>query len=364
MQIANLLREPALLGGEKKSPALPKPAPHRIRRHRAIFISDLHLGTRGCKAALLSDFLAHNDCETLYLVGDIVDGWRLKRCWYWDDAHGEVLNAILKKVEDGTRVVYVPGNHDEAFRAYCGVLLAGVELRHEASHAAADGRRFLVVHGDHFDGIVTYAKWLAHLGDKAYDWALVLNDIVAAVRRRLGLPYWSLSAYLKRRVKNAAVFISNFEQALAREAKARGFDGVVCGHIHHAEMKTVGGVLYCNDGDWVESCTALTEDMRGRLEIVHWTQLVAEESVLPAIRGARLAPAFAAACVLRHVASVLPSVGYSVRDACGRLCRAMPSRHGPRTTENPYRHRRLGAADKWSGAHAESLAARIVGVGA
>ena len=252
-------------------------APHRNRRHRTIFISDIHLGTRGCKAELLADFLAHNDCKTLYLVGDIIDGWRLKEAWFWSPAHSAVLDLILAKVEAGTRVIYVPGNHDEVFRRYCGLNLAGVELMHEAIHETADGRALLVVHGDHFDGIVTYARWLAHLGDKAYDFALVLNDWFNAVSRRLGLPYWSLSAYLKRKVKNAASFICNFEQALAREARTRGLDGVVAGHIHHAQIKFIDGVLYCNDGDWVESCTALTEDGRGHLEIVHWTRVATEE---------------------------------------------------------------------------------------
>src|SRR5262245_59978623 len=229
-------------------------APERIRRHRTIFISDIHLGSPGCKAELLIDFLHHNDCRTLYLIGDIVDFWSLKRNPYWTGAHSRVMDAILAKVRDGTRVVYVPGNHDEAFRDYCGWILAGVELVPEARHRTADGREFLVVHGDHFDGIVTYARWLALLGDRAYAAALWLNNLVNAVRRRLGFSYWSLAAFLKHRVKNAAMFISDFEQAVARAAHDRGADGVVCGHIHHPEMKVIGDVLYCNDGDWVESC--------------------------------------------------------------------------------------------------------------
>jgi UDP-2,3-diacylglucosamine pyrophosphatase LpxH len=219
----------------------------------------------------LADFLTHNDCRVLYLVGDIVDGWSLKKGWFWTEAQSAVLNLILRKVEEGTRVIYVPGNHDEAFRDYCGVSLAGVELRFEAIHETADGRALLVVHGDHFDAVVTYARWLAHLGDRAYTLALILNDVLNAVRRRLGLPYWSLSAYLKYKVKNAASFISDFENALAREARTRNMDGVVAGHIHHAQTKWIDGVLYCNSGDWVESCTALTEDAQGRMEIVRWT---------------------------------------------------------------------------------------------
>jgi UDP-2,3-diacylglucosamine pyrophosphatase LpxH len=243
---------------------------------------------RGCKAELLADFLTHNDCQTLFLVGDIVDGWRLKKNWYWSPSHSAVLNAILRKVDEGTRVIYVPGNHDEVFRDYCGVSLAGVELRLETVHETADGRALLVVHGDHFDSIVTYARWLAHLGDYAYALALILNDGFNAIRRRLGLPYWSLSAYLKHKVKNAASFISDFEHALAREAKRRGFDGVVAGHIHHAETKVIDGVLYCNDGDWVESCSALVEDGRGCLEIVRWTSFAAEEERIGEDAAARV----------------------------------------------------------------------------
>jgi UDP-2,3-diacylglucosamine pyrophosphatase LpxH len=251
-------------------------APDLARRHRTIFISDVHLGTPGCKAELLADFLAHNDCRTLYLVGDIVDFWRLKRSWFWSAAHSIVIDAILAKVRGGTRVIYVPGNHHEAFRDYCGVLLAGVELLSETTHRTADGREFLVIHGDAFDGIVTYVRGLALLGDRAYATALWLNDVVNIARRRFGLSYWSLSAFLKHRVKNAASFIGDFEHAVARAAHLRGVDGVVCGHIHKAEIKTIDGIVYCNDGDWVESCTALIEDARGRLEIVEWTSFAYE----------------------------------------------------------------------------------------
>ncbi len=253
-------------------------APDRVRHHRTIFISDVHLGTPGCKAELLADFLTHNDCRTLYLVGDIVDFWRLKRSWFWSAAHSRVIDAILAKVKSGTRVIYVPGNHDEAFRDYCGVLLAGVELLSEAIHRTADGRELLVLHGDSFDGIVTYARWLAFLGDRAYAAALKLSDVVNLARRWFGLPHWSLSAFLKHKVKNAASFIADFEHAVARAAHLRGADGVVCGHIHNAQIRTIDGVLYCNDGDWVESCTALIEDARGRLEIVEWTSFAHERN--------------------------------------------------------------------------------------
>src|ERR1700712_2331731 len=208
----------------------------RFSRHRTIFISDTHLGTRGCKAEALADFLAHNDCETLFLVGDIVDGWHLKRRWDWTAAQNEVLAQILRKVDAGTRVIFVPGNHDEFARDYAGRLFGGVEITQEAIHETADGKRFWVLHGDRFDGVIACAKWLAHAGDWAYGLALRGNDVLFAVRKKLGLPYWSLSAWLKHKVKNAVEYVSQYEEILAREARLRGVDGVVCGHIHHAEI--------------------------------------------------------------------------------------------------------------------------------
>jgi UDP-2,3-diacylglucosamine pyrophosphatase LpxH len=264
-----------------------------VRRHRTIFISDVHLGTWGCKADLLADFLTRNGCDTLFLVGDIVDGWCLKRRWYWPEAHNRVVEALLHKIDTGTRVIYVPGNHDEVLRDYCGRTVAGVEILREAEHETADGKRLLVLHGDRFDGVIAYAKWLAHLGDRAYGVALHFNEICHKFRRALGLPYWSLSAYLKHKVKNALEYICRFEWAVAAEVRARGFDGVVCGHIHHAAIKTIDGILYLNDGDWVESCTALVEDMHGNLEILCWASpaasrecaqpgVVTEPAALPA----------------------------------------------------------------------------------
>jgi UDP-2,3-diacylglucosamine pyrophosphatase LpxH len=244
-----------------------------LTRYRSIFISDLHLGTRGCRSDFLLDFLRRTDSQKLYLVGDIVDGWRLRKSWYWDSSHDEIVRLILRKARAGTEVTYIPGNHDELFRAWMPMDMAGVKLRAEAVHTTADGRRLLVTHGDAFDSVVRYAKFLALLGDWAYTAALVLNRHFNTVRRRLGYPYWSLSAWLKRQVKEAVKAIDRFETALAGEARSRGFDGVVCGHIHHAEMRTVGGVLYVNDGDWVESCTALVEHHDGRLELVDWAAL-------------------------------------------------------------------------------------------
>ena len=244
-------------------------------RYRSVFISDTHLGTRGCRSDFLADFLRQTSCENLFLVGDIVDGWRLRKHWYWDETHDEVLRLILRHARAGAEVTYIPGNHDEIFRAWLplGLEVAGIKLRPEAVHVTADGKRLLVMHGDEFDSVVRYAKFLALLGDGAYTMALGLNRWFNIVRRRLGHPYWSLSAWLKRQVKGAVKAIDRFEVALAGEAKRRGFDGVVCGHIHHAEMRTVNGVLYLNDGDWVESCTALVEHMDGRLELVDWAAL-------------------------------------------------------------------------------------------
>ena len=244
-------------------------------RYRAVFISDVHLGTRGCRSDFLADFLRRMSCEHLFLVGDIIDGWRLRKSWYWDSGCDDVLRLILRHARAGAQVTYIPGNHDEMFRSWLpmGLEIAGIRLCREASHVTADGRRLLVIHGDEFDSVVRYAKFLALLGDGAYTAALGANRWFNAARRRLGYPYWSLSAWLKRQVKEAVKAIDRFETALAGEARRRGFDGVVCGHIHHAEMRRVNGVEYLNDGDWVESCTALVEHHDGRLELVDWAAL-------------------------------------------------------------------------------------------
>ena len=250
---------------------VPEPRGFRPKKqYRTVWISDIHLGTRGCKAEMLVDFLRSFEAETLYLVGDIIDGWSLKKGWYWPDTHNEVIRRVLKKAHRGTRVVFVIGNHDEVLRDYAGFSFGGVSLALEATHETADGRRLLVTHGDSFDGVVLYARWLAFLGDKAYAFLLKANIVVNAVRKRLGMPYWSLSAYLKRRVKNAVQFVCNFEDALAHEAVTRGFDGIVCGHIHCAEIRPIGNITYFNDGDWVESCTALVEDAHGVISIIDW----------------------------------------------------------------------------------------------
>ena len=254
-----------------------------VSTYRTIWISDTHLGTRGCKAEFLLDFLKYTRSEKLYLVGDIVDGWRLKRSWYWPQFHNDVLQKLLRKARKGTKVIYVPGNHDEAARQFVGLQFGGIDVMRECVHETADGKRFLVTHGDDFDVIVRYARWIALLGDWAYTLLLVVNHHFNSLRRVLGFPYWSLSAYLKHKVKNAVEYVSQYEDAVAATARNRGLDGVVCGHVHCAEMRNIDGILYCNDGDWVESCTALVEHLDGRLELVHWAQLYPQH----AARGAR-----------------------------------------------------------------------------
>jgi len=241
-------------------------------RCRAAFISDVHLGTRGCQAELLLEFIRELDCETLYLVGDIVDGWKMKSGWFWPQAHNDVVQKILRLARKGLRVVYIPGNHDDRIRDFCGIHFGGVVVARDAIHEAADGKRYLVTHGDEFDGVVQHAKWLAFLGDWGYRALLSANTWFNRARRLMGMGYWSLSAYLKHRVKNAVAFIDNFEAAMAEEARRRGVQGVICGHIHHAEIRQIDGVTYINDGDWVESCTAVVERHDGTFEIVRWLE--------------------------------------------------------------------------------------------
>jgi UDP-2,3-diacylglucosamine pyrophosphatase LpxH len=259
-------------------------------RLRSVFISDVHLGFKGCRAEFLLDFLRRVECEQIYLVGDIIDLWSLQRSFYWPQAHNDVIRTILGKAKHGTRVVYVPGNHDRAFRDHDGLTLGNVEIRLEAIHETADGRRFLVLHGDEFDSIVRASPLLESVGSHAYAAALRLNRYVNAVRHLLGYPYWSLAAFLKHKVKNAVKYIANFERALAVEARRRGVDGVICGHIHRAEITEIDGILYCNDGDWVESCTTLVEDFAGRLSLLRWTEtaeVITGKQALPLIDGAR-----------------------------------------------------------------------------
>ena len=259
--------------------------------YRTLFLSDIHLGTRGCQAELLLDFLRHNDAETIYLIGDIVDGWRLKSGWYWPQAHNDVLQKLLRKVRKGARMIYVPGNHDEFARDYIGMVFGGVEVADHAYHMTADKKRLLIVHGDQFDIVVQHARWLAWLGDWAYTLALWLNLWFNKIRRRLGFPYWSFSAWAKLKVKNAVNFIGAFETALAEAARRHHANGVVCGHIHHAVIRDIDGITYINTGDFVESCTAVAEHEDGRLEVLCWQMTAEEQRIAAIIADKRTRPA-------------------------------------------------------------------------
>lgn len=260
---------------DRISPGIPEPPQSGRTKYRTIWISDVHLGTKGCNAELLIDFLDSVDSETMYLVGDIIDGWRLKKKFYWPASHNDIVWRILKRAKRGTRIVYIPGNHDEMFRQFTGLNFGGVEIRRAAFHDTADGRRLMILHGDEFDAIMLAHRWLAFAGDAAYTSLMALNQWVNAVRQRLGLPYWSLSKMAKHKVKNAVEFISRFEEVVARAAARRGVDGVVCGHIHTAEFRLFDGIEYWNDGDWVEGCNALVEHQDGRMEILHWPEEMA-----------------------------------------------------------------------------------------
>jgi UDP-2,3-diacylglucosamine pyrophosphatase LpxH len=236
--------------------------------HRTIWLSDMHLGTRGCNATKILQFLRENDAHTIYLVGDIIDGWRLSKRFFWPQSHNDIVQKLLRKVRSGTTMIWIVGNHDDFLRPYIGHCFGGIEIVDEIVHLTADKRKFLVVHGDRFDAITHYHTWIARIGDLLYDTLLVVNRWLMLLRHRLGYGHWSLSAYLKHRVKQAACFISNYEQALATECRRRSYDGIICGHIHHAEIRMIDDVLYCNTGDFVESCTALVEDFEGNLSII------------------------------------------------------------------------------------------------
>ena len=255
-----------------------------VRQYRTIWISDVHLGTPGCQAEQLLDFLKHNESDRLYLVGDIIDGWQLKRRWYWTQAHNDVVQKILRKARKGTRVTYIAGNHDEVARQFIGLAFGGIDIQDEAVHTMADGRRFLVLHGDLYDAVVLYAKWLAILGDHLYRLILKLNRWFNHVRAKLGFDYWSLSQYLKHKTKNAVNFMIQFEDAVASEARKRGFQGVVCGHIHKPQIKEIDGITYCNDGDWVESISALVETLEGELKIIEWAREPAIGKAVSAVK--------------------------------------------------------------------------------
>lgn len=238
--------------------------------YRAIFISDVHLGTGACQADYLIDFLTQNDCDTLYLVGDIVDLLAMRKRIQFTPQHEEVLAIILKKARQGVRVVYIPGNHDALFKRFCGQVISGVEVRLNGVHETLNGERYYVSHGDEFDGIMQCSAWLNWLGDISHGFLLRLNTLVNLIRRSLKLPYWSLARAVKKRIGSAQAFIDQFERIASRQARERRYDGYICGHIHHWQMKYHGQTLYVNDGDWVEHCTALVETSQGELQLMHW----------------------------------------------------------------------------------------------
>lgn len=244
----------------------------RRQHYRTIWISDLHLGTKGCQAEALIRFLKIHSCDRLYLVGDIIDGWRMKKNVYWPQAHVNVIRRILTLSKRKTEVIYITGNHDEFLRKYGEASYGNIHICDEAVHEAANGQRYLVLHGDKFDTVVRYHKWIAHMGDVAYETLLVLNRWFNEARKIFGMEYWSLSKFLKHQVKQALSFITDYEETLAYECRRRGFDGVVCGHIHHPEIRDIGDVKYLNCGDWVESCSALVEDHLGNIRVIHWLE--------------------------------------------------------------------------------------------
>ncbi len=280
-----------------REPTRAEPDEQGRRRYRTIWISDVHLGTKGCNAELLIDFLDSTDSDTMYLVGDIIDGWRLKKKFYWPAAHNDIVWRILKRAKRGTRIVYIPGNHDEMFRQFTGLNFGGIEIKRAAFHDTADGRRLMVLHGDEFDAVMLSHRWLAFVGDKLYHTTMAMNRWVNWFRRRMNMPYWSLSKMAKHKVKNAVEFISKYEEVVARAAAERGIDGVVCGHIHTAEFRTFDHdgrrIEYWNDGDWVEGCNALVEHFDGRMEILHWPEEVARRtaSVTPITAAGSVAAA-------------------------------------------------------------------------
>ena len=243
------------------------------RHFRTLFLSDIHLGTRGCQAEMLVDFLRDHEADRIYLVGDIFDGWRLRKGWYWPQSHNDVVQKLLRKARKGTEIIYVPGNHDEVMRNYLGSHFGGIEVKDHDIHTTADGTRFLVIHGDQYDMVVMNAKWIAHVGDWAYVSVLWLNGWVNRIKRLWGGQYWSLSKWLKLKVKQAVSFIGAFEETLSLEARKHDVDGVICGHIHHAAIHRNDDFTYVNTGDWVESCTAIVEDHDGTLHLVDWTKV-------------------------------------------------------------------------------------------
>jgi UDP-2,3-diacylglucosamine pyrophosphatase LpxH len=240
---------------------------------RSIFLSDIHLGTRACQAERLLEFLREYEAENVFLIGDIVDFWSMSRSIHWSPAQNTVVQKLLRRARHGERVMLIPGNHDEALREYLDAAFGDIELAGEYVHELADGRRFLLIHGDEFDQVTRHHRWVALLGDVVYDWLVLCNTALSWCRRRLGIAgYWSLAGYAKRKVKSALQFVLDFEDSVIHSVRQRGLDGVICGHIHSAALREVGGLVYGNCGDWVDSCTAIVEQPDGRLEVVYWSQ--------------------------------------------------------------------------------------------
>jgi UDP-2,3-diacylglucosamine pyrophosphatase LpxH len=238
--------------------------------YRALFISDVHLGTHWTQAARLCEFLSSVEADTIYLVGDIIDFWRVRRGLVWNDDHSRVLRLLLDRSRAGTRIVFLPGNHEDGLKRYCGTRFGSIEIERSAIHVISSGARYLVTHGDDFDVVARRAKWLAVIGDRSYAAALAFNGVFNRARRAMGLDYWSISAFLKHQVKKYVGRMGNFESSLVAEARRHSASGVICGHIHHAADQMIDGIHYINLGDWVESCTALVETETGRLELMHW----------------------------------------------------------------------------------------------
>jgi len=239
--------------------------------YRTIWISDLHLGSTQCQADVLLDFLKHNESEKLYLVGDIIDFWALSKKMYWPRDHNTVIQKILRKARHGTHVIYIPGNHDENVRDYDNYVFGDIIVKNSDVHVSSDGKQFLVVHGDEYDTIAQCQKWLAKLGSEGYDFLVQVNRFHRIIRRWFGIQSnFSLAAFIKFKVKNVVQFISDYEKSIVSTLRDQGLDGVICGHIHHAEIKEIDGFLYVNTGDFVESCTAIVEHYDGTFELVKW----------------------------------------------------------------------------------------------
>ena len=262
-----------------------------VKHYRAIFISDIHLGTKRAQTEALLDFLRYTESDQLYVVGDLIDSWSLKKKWVWNQSHNDVMQKLLRKARKGSKLIYIPGNHDENFRDFVNLRFGRVAVLNETIHVSATGKKYLVLHGDKFDGIIYFTPWLSKLGDEAYEWAMWFSAGVSNVRRFFKMPYWSLSAYLKFKVKKAVEFLARFEDIVVREAEMRGCQGVICGHVHTPSDRMIGNIHYLNDGDWVESCSALVEHMNGEFEIIYWHKVAEAMASLPvskeqAIKGA------------------------------------------------------------------------------